>query len=140
MPSMSGSGEVNLWVFALRSRKSHTTRRRGGTPFTPVPGFVSSSIGEVLRAFVMRHRGHGTCTMIEGMNLLSRIGIPDAQGRVRGSRNEVRRRQTEQSDEGNVPPQNVSARPSSEIPDASGVVHRSRIRLMAVDVEHNAVD
>ena len=51
---MSGKGDVTLCVFALRSRRSHTTRRRGGTPFTPVPGFVRSSMGEVLRAFVMR--------------------------------------------------------------------------------------
>ncbi|TBU63742.1 hypothetical protein BD310DRAFT_903354 [Dichomitus squalens] len=39
--SISGRGEVTL---------SQTTRSFGGTPFTPVPGFVRSSIGEVLRA------------------------------------------------------------------------------------------
>ncbi|CAK5266857.1 unnamed protein product [Mycena citricolor] len=49
---MSGSGDAIFRVFALRSRRSTTTRRRGGLDFA----LGISSIGTVFPAFVIFQR------------------------------------------------------------------------------------
>lgn len=75
MPSTSGKGEVTFRVFAFRSRRSHTARSLGGTPFFPVPGFVSRSIGEVFRAVVICQRPDSVYT-----ELINRPFISESAG------------------------------------------------------------
>ncbi|CAK5279036.1 unnamed protein product, partial [Mycena citricolor] len=52
IPSMSGSGDAIFRVFALRSRRSTTTRSRGGLDFA----LGISNIGTVFPAFVIFQR------------------------------------------------------------------------------------